>query len=182
MSTIIITGYWLVSLTHWLTGSENKELYHLHQWIRFQYNFYGHCYLKMLSSKIENKKYFQSHQASLLWTFVANLFLWTFQAFCMRDAQYSSLCFQRELLVLSYPGLSAKVVTLISSTLGGSSIGLPFLAKKSWVKASRMSVQKTLSSCISPFSGSVHRTIGMSMWMILNLLGLGIYKNMKGVK
>ena len=95
----------------------------------------------------------------------------------MREAQYSSLCFHNELLVLSYPGLSANVVTFTSSTLGGSSIGFPLRAKKSWVRASRMSEQKTLSSWISPFSGSVHLTIGISMWIILNLLGRPIYKS-----
>ena len=103
--------------------------------------------------------------------------MWTFQAFWMREAQYSSLCFHNELLVLSYPGRSAKVVTFTSSTLGGSSIGFPLRAKKSWVRASRMSEQNTLSSWISPFSGSVHLTIGISMWIILNLFGRPIYKS-----
>ena len=95
----------------------------------------------------------------------------------MSEAQYSSLCFHNELLVLSYPGLSANVVTFTSSTLGGSSIGFPLRAKKSWVRASRISEQKTLSSWISPFSGSVHLTIGISMWIILNLFGRPIYKS-----
>ena len=74
-------------------------------------------------------------------------------------------------------------LTLISSTWAGSSMGLPFLAKKSCVSASRMSEQNTLSSiispghkrvsrlrtlhpleyCVSPFSGLVHFTMGISM-------------------
>ena len=64
----------------------------------------------------------------------------------------------------------------------------PFLEKKSFVRASRISEQKTcketvvvfpkinfyltLSSNVSLVFGSVHLTMGMSMWIILNLLGL----------
>ena len=41
-------------------------------------------------------------------------------------------------------------LTFISSTCRGSSIELPFLAKKSWVRASRRSDEKTMSSLTSP--------------------------------
>ena len=46
------------------------------------------------------------------WQKIRGLTWWSFQAFCMRAAQYSSLCFHREELVLSYPGRSANVATL----------------------------------------------------------------------
>ena len=75
-----------------------------------------------------------------------------------------------DLLYTTIIQASIQFHTFISSVGAGSSIGFPFRAKKSWVSASKMSVQKTMVSFTSSFSGFVHRTMGISIWMILNLL------------
>ena len=55
-----------------------------------------------------------------------------------------------------------------------STTPLFFLEKKSWVRISRISVQKTWSSRTSPVEGFVYLIMGMSSWTILNLLGSAI--------